>query len=68
MNAPDPRRTGKNSQNEGDGLLTRIRDAYTLAHTPETGDEVEDIAVRNFLDTLAELALAIASRKQAGEE
>ena len=68
MNTWDPQGDGRNSQDEGDGLLTRIREAYTLAATPETGDEVEDITVRHFLDTLAEVALAMASRKQAGQE
>jgi hypothetical protein len=40
-------------------------------HCPATtervggNDELDEIAVEHFLDTLAEVALAIASRKQA---
>ena len=47
--------------------LTCIRAAYTVStphepHTDET-DEVESLMVRRFLYTLAEVSLAIASRK-----
>ncbi len=45
-------------------VLTSIRGLYTLAtpHEAVPGD-VEEVAVRHFLDTLAEVALAVASRK-----
>ena len=45
-------------------VLTSIRGMYTLAtpHEAVPGD-VEEVAVRHFLDTLAEVALAVASRK-----
>ena len=44
--------------------LTRIRDAYTLASPEETdANEVDRLMVKHFLDTLAEVALSVASRK-----
>ena len=44
--------------------LTRIRDAYTLASPQETdANEVDRLMVEHFLDTLAEVALSVASRK-----
>ncbi len=45
-------------------VLTSIRGLYTLAtpHEAIPGD-VDEVAVRHFLDTLAEVALAVASRK-----
>jgi hypothetical protein len=49
-------------------LLTRIRDAYTLAYTPECSNEADEVMVRNFLHTLAEVALAVASRKGKDKE
>ncbi|MBT4512896.1 MAG: hypothetical protein HOC20_11920 [Chloroflexi bacterium] len=42
--------------------LTGIRDKYTLATTPEQGSETDTLMINNFLTTLAEIALAIASR------
>ncbi len=42
--------------------LTGIRDAYTLATTPQQGSETDTLMINNFLTTLAEIALAIASR------
>ena len=44
--------------------LTCIRGAYTVStpREPHT-DEVENLMVRRFLYTLAEVSLAIASRK-----
>jgi hypothetical protein len=46
--------------------LTRIRDMYTLSNTPEDGSETDKVMVQHFLRILAEIALAVASRK--GEE
>ena len=44
--------------------LTRIRDAYTLASPQETNaNEVDRLMVKHFLDTLAEVALSVASRR-----
>ena len=49
--------------------LTRIRDAYTLAATDEAGGaEIEALIVRHFLETLAEVALAVASRRMGRQE
>ena len=47
--------------------LTSIRDAYTLAATPDaTG--VEGLIIRHFIETLAEVALAVAARQIANPE
>ena len=52
----------QNSEN----ALTSIRGAYTLASTPSAeGSEVDIIMITNFLQTLSEVALAVASRKWA---
>ena len=64
----DSRDKVKSDRNDRRKLLTCIRDAYTLAATPDPENEVDEIAVRTFLETLAEAALAIASRKQAGRD
>ncbi len=52
--------------------LTGIRDTYTLATTPPQGSETDTLMINNFLTTLAEIAIAVASRTlpdehQAGE-
>ncbi len=44
------------------GRLTGIRDTYTLATTPPQESETDTLMINNFLTTLAEIALAIASR------
>lgn len=44
-------------------VLTRIHQTYTLSNTEERYSEVDRLAVKHFLNTLAEIALAIASRK-----
>ncbi len=44
-------------------VLTSIHPAYTLHATPEYASEVEELMVKNFLNTLAEVALAVASRQ-----
>ena len=50
-------------------LLTSIHGAYTLTNTPEQNDsELEIIMINNFLNTLAETALAIAARKGIDKE
>ncbi len=52
--------------------LTGILNKYTLATTPEQGSETETLMINNFLTTLADVAIAVASRnirdKQEGEE
>ncbi|MBN1366519.1 MAG: hypothetical protein JW967_01150 [Dehalococcoidales bacterium] len=48
-----------------DSLLTRIRASYTLSNTKDGNyEEVDEVMVRQFLNTLAEISLAIASRKK----
>ena len=47
--------------------LTSIHRAYTLAATNKTGTEVEDLMVKHFVETLAEIAMAIASRRASQE-
>jgi hypothetical protein len=46
--------------------LTRIRNPYTLSTTPAESSEADDLVVKHFLQTLAETALAVASRKGKG--
>ncbi len=53
-----------NRENYEENALTCIRSPYTLSNTPEPdSNETESLIVRNFLNTLAEIALSIASRK-----
>ena len=60
--------TAENQKDHRRNALTSIRNTYTLAATHEEVDgEVNEIAVKHFLQTLAEVALAIAARK-AGQE
>ena len=42
--------------------LTGIHRAYTLAATNEPGTELEDLMVKHFIETLAEVAMAVAAR------
>lgn len=45
--------------------LTCIRPAYTLCGTPEPeSNETEELIVKNFLNVLAEISIAVASRKE----
>jgi len=53
---------------DSEGRLTGIPRCYTLASTPEHGSETDQLMVRNFLQTLAEVALAVASRSLQSEE
>ena len=44
--------------------LTCIRGAYTLASPEETNaNEVDGLMIKQFLDTMAEVALSVASRE-----
>lgn len=47
-------------KNYDKNLLTCIHDSYTVSGTH---DEVEKLMIKNFLNTLAEIALSIASRE-----
>jgi len=42
--------------------LTSIHGTYTLSNTREEIADLDEQTVKNFLNTLAEIALAIASR------
>ena len=53
----------ENSADNCEKVLTSIHGMYTLSNTEECYNEVDRLAVKNFLNTLAEIAMAIASRK-----
>jgi hypothetical protein len=55
------------SQNLDLSALTSIRDMYTLSPTQEDS-ETDRIMIQNFIHTLAEISLSIASRKQGKAE
>ena len=46
--------------------LTSIHGTYTLSNTREVFGELDEQTVKNFFNTLAEIALVIASRKDNG--
>ena len=52
-----------NSLEDQEKALTSIHGTYTLSNTREVFSELDEQTVKNFLNTLAEIALAIASRK-----
>jgi len=52
-----------NSLEDQKKALTSIHGTYTLSNTREGFIELNEQTVKNFLNTLAEIALAIASRK-----
>jgi hypothetical protein len=52
-----------NSPDDQKKALTSIHGTYTLSNTREATTELDEQTVKNFLNTLAEIALAIASRK-----
>ena len=54
----------ENSPDNEKKVLTSIHGAYTLSTTPEGDRKSDDQMVQNFLNTLAEVALAVAQRKQ----
>jgi hypothetical protein len=55
-----------NPENISTDPLTRIRNPYTLSPTPAESSEANEIMVKHFLQTLAEVALAVASRTGKG--
>ena len=57
-----PERPEDNRQN----ALTSIHSAYTLATTHGNANELDEIAVKAFLEALAEVAMAVASRERTG--
>ena len=52
-------------ENSDKNLLTGIHPSYTISGTH---GEVEELMIRNFLNTLAEVALSIASRNKEGNQ
>ena len=52
--------TSENSEKSHESL-TCIPSPYTLSATQE-GSDIDELAVKEFLNTLAEIALSIASR------
>ncbi len=65
---PGKRRHDQGSR-EAKGLNSIHAGIHCSATTDSVGavNELDEIAINNFLDTLAEVALAIASRKQRPE-
>ena len=56
-------------ENYEEKALTCIHPAYTLSDTPEPdSNETESLIVKKFLNTLAEIALSIASRKNGDSD
>ena len=53
-----------NSQNDQKKALTSIHGTYTISNTREVFGELDEQTVKNFLNTLAEVALSVAQRKQ----
>ena len=52
-----------------ENVLTGIRDAYTVSATNETeNSEIDELMIKIFLETLAEIALAIAVRNAGRRE
>ncbi len=56
----------ENTPESPENPLTCIPPAYTLSATPNES-EVDRLMVKTFLETLAEIALSVASRKVAGQ-
>jgi len=57
----------RQTESNGQEALTSIPEGIHCAATPEDlkeQDELDEIAINNFLDTLAEVALAVARRRQ----
>ena len=50
-----------NNENNLKNVLTGIQPSYTVAGT---NDEVDELMIKNFLHTLADIALAIAARNE----
>ena len=61
-------KTRGNPEERYENVLTGIHTSYTVSATPETSSEIEELMIRNFLDTLAEVALSIASRKNGDSD
>ena len=58
----------RHNKSNGHKALTSIPEGIHCAATPEDldeQDELDEIAINNFLDTLAQVALAVANRRLA---
>lgn len=54
-----------NSEKTNENVLTSIRDAYTVSATTRIeSSEVDKVMIKTFLETLAEISIAIAIRKE----
>lgn len=58
---PDDSSNKLSEKNNQPNPLTCIRNAYTLAYT-ESGSELDNVMVEDFLKTLAQVALSVAAR------
>lgn len=59
----------KTNPDNSESALTSIHETYTLPCTQSgEGSEVDIIMVNNFLQTLSEIALAIAARKNSTQK
>ncbi|MFC1917232.1 hypothetical protein ACFLXH_01075 [Chloroflexota bacterium] len=56
----------KNPEEESENVLTGIPSSYTVSATHEDTSEIDEIMIKHFLETLADIALSIASRKDGG--
>ncbi len=67
---PGSRKVIRNNREDyEEKALTCIHPSYTLSDTPEPdSNETESLIVKNFLNTLAEIALSIASRKNGDSD
>lgn len=64
MTTPNPSNPKKEkiSSEESEKALTCIRPPYTLTTTFSAEDDLNGLMVRQFLSTLADVAMSIASR------
>ena len=54
-----------NNENQHPYVLTGIQPSYTLSGQKET-DDIDKVMIQNFIHTLAEITLTVASRNKNG--
>lgn len=61
---------GENPASDGEGLTSIPKSIHWPAppDTVENNNELDDITIGTFLDTLAEVALAVARRNTTGDQ
>ena len=59
-------KTRGNPEERYENVLTGIPTSYTVSATYEDSREINELMIKNFLNTLADIALSIASRKDGG--